>query len=740
MAIVDPWLPAPVDGVVSLNRPCAPTRVTRREQSSPGIAATYTEFPNLTWTSIPRKVGTDPGACRLVYRLGTGDPADPQNFEECLSDQIARAHTIEPNDRVVIWATRPDGGEEAIFDGHALGFDGTLSPTSEGVGILCVGAAYRLWDEPIRGSTWRDGADPLAGPDVETEIEPHFNPKGRGNCGPADPETWANRNIEGDRRFPTFLDPDNTHDGDAAPTQWTLAKAARYLIFRHLKGDDVQPPDGSILDDVLQARLPIEGQAFDYADEATFERADIVLADKPIASKDWPGTLHQLIADKGFEQAFDLETDDSEPGAPQPVNSLRVFIPQEQEVKPLWLQPRGSSLDLALTNLGWATIGRDLAQVVNAWHVEGALERVEASFILACGFPTEAADGATIGALAAFDLSAPGFGDVRDKYRLFVFDEAGEGHHAPGSALKLSMPPSLDAALGAPEGEGEDAVPRYVNRRRKPNGELITRDGAGITLKARLDISTDYGGDYPAVWEAGPASAGTWQPVNHGWELLKDRIGVRVTAKNPNEWSIGRSGDTTHPFKDGMVKAVECLTRNTGPNKKFWLRLTCVIEADRRVRGSATRPINSVVTRPITRVVEAHDRYRKERVLGRSVYRDEEDEDLVTRDDTDAATAEATSIQLATMNGIMGGTATIPRLTTHYRVGDRISHIQGRALGFRADKDGPDAAPIYPVVTAVTFRNDPRAGQFTDLELSDANASRHTYLRQLRRRPDARNG
>ncbi|MDQ3168426.1 MAG: hypothetical protein M3P94_07235 [Chloroflexota bacterium] len=745
MPLVDPWLPVAVAGQIPRSSTAVTTFVTRRTQSTPETVPTFTVLNNLTWESINRRIGPDPGVCRLRYTLGNGDPAAPQNFEECLSDQIAKAKTVEPDDRIVVWATRPDGVNVPLFDGFALHFDGHLAASSEGVEIVCVGVAYRLWDTPIRGSTYRRGDDPL-NPDGNAEIdfEPHFNPKGRANCSPegTDGAAWANQAAPGDQRYPVFHDADSSQPDDKGPIPWTLANTARYLIFRHNKtADFVSNPNGSTLDSTLVARIPKEGFSFDYEDSTTFDMAEIEVADKPIASKDWPNTLHGLISDKGFEMAFDLDSIGA-PLTPDTTTALRVYLPQTQPIKSLWLQPRGSFLDLAYTNLGEAKLGRDLSHVITTWHVDGELEDVELSLIIPCGFPCVATDAANATAIAAFNKSAGGFAGVQNKYRLFIADESGEGHYAPASETKLTSPLFLDDVFGAPDASGA----KYAHRRRVPYGTLLSKGSDGKPLKAQLDISTNYTGGSQTVWTT--TLGGTWQRVTKGWELLKDRIGIYITVANPNEWDIGKPTATDQPFKSGVVPVVECLGKNTTTTPKFWLRLTCVIPGDTRVRGTASRPIGAIIRRPITRVIDAHDRYRKSRILIKSALNPTNPTtpptspaptpaDVITRDDTDTATAEATAVQLATINGTTGGTATIPWLTTHYEIGDRISHVEGRALGLRADKQTPDGEPTYPVVTAIAWHNS--STQKTTLELSDANPSRHSHLRQIKRKAAPRN-
>src|SRR5207237_12915 len=71
----------------------------------------------------------------------------------------------------------------------------------------------------------------------------------------------------------------------------------------------------------------------------------------------------------------------------------------------------------------------DTAGVANLYTIESEPVRYESSFVLAPGFPISPSDATDASSIRAFDRSAPSFSKAnRDKYRLYVFDETGEGH------------------------------------------------------------------------------------------------------------------------------------------------------------------------------------------------------------------------------------------------------------------------------------------------------------------------
>lgn len=738
-SLSDPWLPGPTYlGKIPLGRFAAPVRVWKCDTF--GEKELY--LPNVRCTAIEHQIGTHPGTASLRYVFDPHGAAiernvdHPTTVEEALSTAFGSAFTVEPFQRIKVLGERPDATEVMLFDGFAVGFKARMSRGEEKVDIDCIGVASRLWDQPIRGSWIRAGDAPKTVNDTFTEVYPHFNPKGKGNCCPdGKPRGAAWRKNEGapaEYTYPTFLDPDNSHKGDEAPRLWDLSRAARFLIYAHNEQQlYVYNPDPVVLDQVLIARIPKPGVRFQFSDPSTWTASEIVVPDKPIHGKGWPNVLHDLIADRGYQMRWSRQLPNGEPTT---YTKMEVFLPQDQAPKSVWLQPRGSDLDLALTNLGSMDAGRDVSQVVNCWTVEGELEEFEASFVLYAGYPADGDEADSPASIETFKKTHPTFAERSDKFRLYLLDESGEGSYEVGSNSILREPTSLDEVLGEPLTVGGVAVPQYAYRRRPPLGTLISKDANGVPRKARLDIATDFGGPY-GVWDG----TGTWQPVTGGWDVEKGRIGVRLTEEDVNSWKIGKPATPVPagtPFPDGVVKGVECIVGpQIGRNVKFWLRLTCVIRGDKRCQHSTNpSPFNVAAEYPVRRVVDAHDRYKKQTVCANTPYND--GADVVRRDDSTNARAEAELSQIATENGVFGGKVTIPRLTDAYQVGDRIDQIQGRSLRFQTNNDITDHEPVYPVVTRVTHSLE--HGQWTQLELSDANASRHTYLAQVRRRADRR--
>ena len=265
--------------------------------------------------------------------------------------------------------------------------------------------------------------------------------------------------------------------------------------------------------------------------------------------------------------------------------------------------------------------------MVNQQTVFGGLNRVEVSVVLAAGFPMATAD-ASAANLPTFDN-----GNVlylttnRNAYRLYVMSECSEGYYLPGTSTVVPLAPDFDNIFGPPV----NGLSKYTRRRRPGIGTLISVDPeTKRPFEARIAISTDYapadGG--PELWDG----SGTWQIVTSTtWRLLDDRLGIEITDTNPNKWEIGPSTVTGAPFPAGVVNGIEAQATTGATN--FYVRLTCVIEADQAlVRIAAPRGV-SPLPQTINRVIDASDRYRNEFISYPSEFNATGGNTLQPRDD-----------------------------------------------------------------------------------------------------------
>jgi hypothetical protein len=686
---------------VPLCRPAATVGVYRY---LPAGSPKYSHLPNVQVLGIRYREGADPGVARFRYVFdAAGPPTDPQSFQQVMGVGSDLPGVVRNDDRLVVFATNPDGTPIALFDGFAQVPEMDLSPRREEVTFLAFGVAVREWDTPIGGALVRDADSPATISDVETDLETHFNPGGRPNATPAGASTKDGFG----NQYPTFLDPNLIRSPDVRQS-WSLPMAARYLCFRHNPDQSyVQNPDGAALDPLLVSLSPVSNAAFSPDDPTTFEVQPILVPDYPATGKVWPEALNDLLAPNGFGMAFRVGTDANG----DPYTYLDVFQRQgsiDWTYKDLYLQPYGSAFDPASTNLGSARLARDISELANSITVESALVRYEATFVLAPGFAISQADAAGAGAIDAFDLgNAAPSGPAAAAYRLYVFDETGEGHWDFDSGSFIAAATPLNALLG----DDDPNLTRPVKRRRVPIGELFTVDGSRRPLRAQLAISTNYQGKQPGVWDG----TGTWQPVVGGFELLKDRLGIRINAPNPNGWHIGSSSASGAPYPSGIVHGVEDQA-NPGASH-FALRLTCVIEGDSTVSATAGRRPTSPTSYTVTRHVDARDRYVKHVIAAESQF-NPSGTPVVVRDDTPDAQADADARRAARESGEVAGSVTIPRFSNAYAIGDKVRSIQGRDLSLQTNAGMPmTEAPVYPAVVGLSWLFD--GGQSTVLQLSD---------------------
>jgi len=686
---------------VPLARPSAPIGVFRYQADGGG---NYQYLGNVRVLTIRYREGADAGVARFRYVFDSGNPAAvPNSFQDALSVDANLPGIVANDDRLVVLASDPEGNPTVLFDGFAQVPELGLAPDREMVTFLALGVAIREWDTPIGGALMRDADLPSTVSDAATDLVTQFNPGGLPNATPE----GADASDASGNTFPTFLDPLAVRSPEIR-RYWTLPMAIRYLCYRHNPDQTyVKNPDGSLLDELLISMVPGSGGGLLPGDPGSYTSDPILVPNYPATGKPWPCVVRDLLEPNGFGLAFRIETD----GSGNPTTTLDIFRKQDgspSTYKDLYLQPRGSFLDPGLTNLAEARLARDMAGVANTIKVESELIRYEASFILAPGFPISAGDAAGNTSLAGFDRNGPGFSRTsHDAYRLYVFDETGEGHWDRASSSLSKTVPSLADLLGSED----DPAGGYVRRRRVPIGELFTLDPNQKPLRARLSISTDYAGAQPALWDG----TGTWQPVGGGFELLKDRLGIYINAPNPNSWNIQPSRVAGAAYPAGAVKGVE--DQAISSSRHFTLRLTCVIEGDRVLDATAERRPSSPTGYSITRRVDARDRYAKHVVAAGSEF-NASSKPVVIRDDGTDAIAEATARRTAGESGEVAGSVTIPRFTQAYRIGDRVCSIRGRDLSLRTNAGAPtEEGEVYPAVVGLTWVLEGR--QQTILQLSD---------------------
>jgi hypothetical protein len=697
---------------VPLGRDSAAIVVFRFNKAS----STYELLENIRCLGIQYKEGADPGSARFRYAFDDplGDPEAPYRFEQVYPLDATGPGVVSNDDRLVVFRLSDDGSLEILFDGFAQIPQADLGPETETVSFVAVGTPVREWDTPLAGAIMRDADAPLTVSNIQTDLPARFNPEGKPNAGPADDT--------GDPSEPycVFLGPVwPANEINTKPIRpWTVPRAARYLVgvgnpeqewttYANLTG----------LTEALVTWTPRRaGGPIDVGAPATYTTEEILVQDYDVTGETWPVALERLVAPHGFGMRFRLEPEEGEAadeGSPPPILpkwSLDLYRKDDQtRVKPLHLQEAGNLLDPGQSNVGEMSLARDANELANSIIIDCKPPLIEASFILAPGFDLNPADA---------NNKAGWIGeDAPDNYRVWVFDECGEGHYSKSEVLFVKTPGDLKKLLTG----GADNR-QFVRRRRPGRATLVSLDAENRPKRAQLHVTGAYSGAVPGIWDG---SSGTWQEVNSSeWHLLRDRLGFRITAEDPSRWKIGSPAKGEPNVFGGVLKLVDWMNAPTADRPMPIFRLTCVIEADRDFRVRAGSRSVSPTSFTITRRVDARDRFTRTTVskysaLGKPANIGIKDVNQVN--DEPEAQSYAAAVRRAREAAVFAGSVTIPRITTAYEVGDKIDEIDGRGVSLRSNVgDGAGESGVYPTVVALSWDFDGK--QTTTLELSDRRA------------------
>ena len=716
----------------------------------------FSTVPNVVCETVQYREGANPPTARFHYVLdGTkredGWPTQIEEIFSLLEDTedpdaepaeveqraIRRArYTILPDDEICVAVYDAAGVRRIVFRGYAEAPETNISGSSQILSFSAIGVETRLFDNPIHSRLQRANSLPhVPGEDNRDWIHGavRFNPDGKPNCTaeespedladgrPLDPDlesentdTAGDTELQsGDFTFPIFMD-EKYQDGQGNYNQtWKLDGFCSYLMAVYNDESIVLNPHFRELRDLIANRKPAGSEwYFDPSDSGTYEDAPIEVVDFNASGMPWPLALERQLSYHGFGLAFDLKTDENG----EPDNRLRIFRKDTKatgEPKPLKFQRAGQALDTAKTNVAELSLTRDYQDCYNAVIVDTAPTRYEVSVVLAPGYQPALGDESEQNS-AAFLKSklTNATGDDRNKYRLYIADESGEGHwDYATSAWVTNQPPSLASFIfDDPETES------YLDRRRPGTSTLISKDSANQPLRATLEISRDYNGEAPAFG----ATGGTWQTVTGGWQLLKDRLGIYVDCENVRKWNIGKSNISPPQIKSESFDAITAQANPTTNNPRFYLRLTTVIEGDRRPVPKVRKRQSSAYKFTRTLYSHAIEAYKKEVIAPNSLY-NTSDQAVVERDDTEDIEAQADQLQQSRENPQVAGQATIPYYEPSYQIGDQISTVEGRGINLQANvgtEQGEGAR--YPVVVGITYQFDGR--QSTTLLLSDRRA------------------
>jgi len=727
----------------------------------------YTLLPNVRCEQIQYKEGAEPPTARFSYILDEVAAANngwPSQFEQLWplapapppgnnsgdqQDQPSGHYVVATDDELVVLGLMPDQTTRVLFHGYARVPQTDISAEHQSVTFVAVGVAVKCWNTPIGGRWERNGDNPNSTDQTDqifTDLPTRFNPAGTGtrvvggylpNCTPDNYDiTIQVGSSNPEEKFPIFLDPNIDRDPDPR-TLWNLSKAVRYIlaIWNDLNGGSgtspITSPDFTVLDTLLQNRRPKQGSDwFNPNDPSTYDTDPNVIRDYDATNKPWPEVVAQLLGFYGFGMRWVCEDDDKG----EPYDYLEVYRKDAAapgDPKQLQLPTTGTKITDAQVNVGNLHAAFDYHGVANDVFVETSLKRFEVAIILAPGFKPASGDGQNNGnqfRLANIDASVVKSG-TRQKYRYYIADECGDGHWSQFAQTWIEQSPiDLTSLFKDPNSTDPNPPPTYVHRYRPGKNKLFSKDLNNLPLKAQLAVSRNYGPqggkDGPLLWDG--SSGSDWRDIAHGWRLLTDRLGIMVTADNPQEWHVGQSqAGATEICTGGIFRGVSAIADpNTAPNapideQPFWLRLTTVIEGDFGIGSEAKRREASPMKDIIKRRIDAKDHFHYDVIDGSSPYAQTIGKTSTIQDDTDNSLAHASQLRTAHEFPPLTAAITIPMFVTSYQVGDRIDKIAGRevSLQVNAGKEQQEA-PSYPFVVAVTW-DFTGEKQSTVLQLSD---------------------
>lgn len=696
-----------------LTAPATPVAVFKFAPTLTDDEDRYRLLPNVVVDHIEHAIGAVPSTARFHYLLDNAGlyPDWPSQFED-IWPQTARSsdYVVVTDDRIAVVAWTPQGERRLLFDGFAQIPQVNFSEGRQQVSFVASGVEIRAWDVPIGGRKQRDGDDPKDGPEIQTDLPVRFNPSdGKGgvfpNCTPDDHDVDEDDDTIS---YPVFLE-ERLERSASLRTLWTVSKAARYILrTQNTDGKYILNPSMQDLTDLLQVREPNPANGtIDPANPSTYKTKDAPLRDLDVANQPWPEALHTMLGSIGFGFYFRTPRDNGDGGPTTPLYVYRLDA-DKRTPKNVLLDDYGSQLDTSKNDVSSLALARDVNAVVNAFSIETPNKLWEVSIVLAPGFtPTPGDESGTnrnqFKNAAILDADP----SIARRYRWYIGDECADGHW-DGSAFVTNY--ALDLSPLFPD--TDDGKPTYVRRYRKGRHHLLTLDSSKRPRKALLHFSQDYAGKYPAVWDG----TGTWTKIARGWALLEHRLGIKVDIDDVNVWTAA---------KNVIIEGITWQA-NWTPGKRFWLRLTTVIDDDIMLPSVVPARVASPTKFERRRRIDARDHYQFQGVYFPSEFNKTSGDDIIIRDDTDKALSLGRQYRSAHEMPPLSGTITLPYITNYYNLSDKIRKIVGRDVSLKSNAAGDKGeADRYPSVVKIAwdFTGD---HQSTTLYLTDLRAEVRT--------------
>jgi hypothetical protein len=704
---------------------------------TPGAENPYTILPNARCLRIDYREGPEPPLARFQYLMGNllqSALGWPAQFEQLWPIDAQGSYVVQVDDRLVVLAADPSGNPVVLFDGFAQIPQVDISAQSQSVTFVALGVAVRLWDTPISGrvernadhATETDGSE-----DVTIDAPCRFNPSDSsvgaqgGYIGNAVGDDYQSK-LEDGTPYPVFIDPLVLERDDDESDYWSVGDALKYLMTVipnpvDDNGDEyVQFPTLSTIDLIVDAYSILDDGVLDDEDVT----ADpLRIRDYDATNKAVPEVFGELLRYAGIVLNFVTGTDDD--GNPlTELQLLRRDALASTAPKPLFLDADGATtLDLARNNATALHLARDTNGLVNSWTVESQLKQIEVTVYLAPLFQPAAGDdsAANLPKWSSSNLTTAS-GDQRRMYRWFGADECADGHWNLQDGTWVTNKAIDLSGVFPPDDEGNVT---YCHRYRPGSRTVIATDENGKPLKAVLEILKGFSSEDPRLRETDEQDGGGWVTVPKGWKLLDDRLGIEVTATEPNDWQPGAGPQLAGAATVPRIKTVTWTSAPSG-NETFSLRLTTVIEADHVLEAKAPKRIASPTQFTRSKRADGRDHFQRCEIHPSSINYANElgngTDNVIMRDDTDAAKAHAEQLRSGHEFPVLAGSATIPFITDYYQIGDRVKIVQGRNASLQINVgSSAGESPTYPWVTAFSWVLE-HDRQKTTLQLSDRRA------------------
>lgn len=515
---------------------------------------------------------------RLVYNPPCGDSlgTPPEDIE----DRFAMGARVSLHQLYNRQPLTNAVADLPVFVGQIEGMETTIHSGEERVEIIVKDFSARLRRQTVHGQRIGQSDGPtvlLAGLDTA------FNPLGQGNaaCEPVQ--------IEGRTR--TVFSASAT-----GARMWTFGDAIHYLLSEYV-------PDGVL-------HWPEVEQLHALTDAQPLRNLDVTGLSLLEA-------LHRCCDAVGLRFRFVPRL--TETGPAQAI----VFYRDEQGRSiELNCQPKGESLNLSRTSIASLHGKRAFYPVTHRYIAQGDFKVYEATFDLVRAWdPTLESTR-----YATFCVSTnPQFHQVKDVYRKWCLNEAGDYSHAP---YNQGAPHDFSRLF-----EGAD----YVHRRRRFRPALST-DAQGRSLGYHLQVSYDYGV--------------RWRSYPHAFDNLLDECGIRLS-------SDGLDVDTWIAALKGALR----------------LRITASVVSDERLTCTlADGPVGSMVP-VVDHVLTLPRRFAWRKVSPQSLFAQVPD-GLGTPDEADDSAALHQFVRRQAMASpavIETTDVQTPTLRLHLHPGDRIT-------------------------------------------------------------------